>query len=204
MIKSVLLLQILIFTACTPKEYIYRYESEEDISGKVKEVPYNPNNFKVKCSLDADSIIEDKDKVVALSVHLALLGEHQFYPKNLKVELYVDGKKIMLNDTIHYNITTVTNDRVTYFKDTTTSLNIPDLISNLKKEKNLPDSLIYFDVISSYKRYYIGNTTNPPTIQIKVKTFWDGGEAVKEINYTLKQFEKPKKGEYKLPIRPYG
>ncbi len=86
-----------------------------------------------------------------------------------------------------------------------------DIISNAellqntwKKEKNLPDSLVYFDVISAYKRYYIGNTSNPPTIQIKVKTFWDGGSDVKETNYTLKQFEKPKKGEYKLPIRPYG
>lgn len=203
-LTSLLLLTILIFTSCTPKEYIYRYESDEDVSATTKKVPFNPNNFEVKFDLSVDAIIENKDKAVPLSVKLLLFGEHQYYPKNLRVELYVDDKKIMLNDTISYNITTVTEDHVTYFKDTTNSLNIPDLISNLKKEKSLPDSLVYFEVTSIYKRYYLENTSNPEKIQLKVKTFWEGGSDVKEINYTLKKVEKPKKEEYKLPVRPFG
>jgi len=68
----------------------------------------------------------------------------------------------------------------------------------------LPDSLVYFNVISTYQKYYIGNISNQPSFQVKIKTFWDGGNDVKEINYILKKVEKAKKGEYKLPIRPYG
>ncbi len=78
-ISSALLILILI--SCAPKEYFYYYEIDGDTSVTAKKVPYNPNNFRVKFELYADTTIIDKDKTVALSGQLLILGEHQFYPK---------------------------------------------------------------------------------------------------------------------------
>ncbi|MBI5541437.1 MAG: hypothetical protein HY951_15335 [Bacteroidia bacterium] len=194
---------ILNFTSCEPKEYIYYYEDQENIQNKVTEVPFKANDFRLKLDLGTDSIIVDKEKAAPISVKLVFIGQHQYYPPNLRFEVFVNNKQIKLADTICYNITTVLDDHVTYFKDSSTILNIPEIISKLKKEKNLPADLNYFSVVSAYQRYYIGNTTNPDTINVLIKTFWDTGKSITEKKYILKKVEN-KKEEYNLPIRPFG
>jgi hypothetical protein len=196
-------LVILSFTKCTPKESFYIYENQENIQGKSEDIPFNPNDFELKLELGTDSVILDKEKTAAISIKLFFIGQYQYYPPNLNFEVYINNKKITLSDTIKYHITTVIDDHVTYFKDSANTLNIPELITKLKKEKNLPADLNYFSVISVYPRYYIGNKTNPDSIQIKVKLFWDNGNSITEKNYILKKVEY-KKEEYHLPIRPFG
>lgn len=196
-------LVILSFTKCTPKEYIYFYENQEDVAGKAKEVQFTANDFKLKFDLGTDSVIVDKEKTAAISLKLFFIGQYQYYPTNLSFEVYVNNKIIKLSDTVRYHITTVIDDHVTYFKDSSTVLNIPELITKLKKEKNLSADINYYSVVSAYPRYYIGNKINPDSIQIKVKLFWDNGKSVTEKNYILKKIEY-RKEEYHLPIRPFG
>lgn len=198
-----ILIVILCFTRCAPKEYVYYYENQEDLQEKVKDVPFTANDFRFKCDLSTDSKIVDKEKTEPISLKLIFIGQSEYYPPNLRFEVYVNNIKITLSDTVSYNITTVIDDHVTYFKDSSTVFNIPDLIAKIKKEKNLPADLKYFSVVSAFPRYYIGNTSNPETIQIKVKTFWDNGSNILEKNYILKKHE-IKKEKYHLPIRPFG
>lgn len=203
---NVLLLALFVFSNCgpsKPKEYIYYYEKTEAPEEPKVKAAYHDNNFRVKCELGLDSVIKNKGIVSPLSVKLFFLGRYQYYPKNLRFELYVDNKRIILFDTVSYHITTVIDDHVTYLKDTSTILNIPELITRIKAENNLSDSLKYFEVISVYPRYYLGNTANPETVHMKLKLIWDGGEETSEMNYILKKVEYTKE-EYRLPIRPYG
>jgi hypothetical protein len=197
------LLVLFNFTKCSPKEYFYYYESGEDIQENAKDVPFTANDFRLKFDLGTDSIIKDKEKTAAISVKLIFIGQCQYYPPNLRFEVYINNEKISLSDTVNYTITTVIDNHVTYFKDSSTVFNIPDLIAKIKKEKNLPADLKYFSVISSFPRYYIRNTTNPDSIQIKVITFWDNGKSILEKKYILKKVEY-KKEKYHLPIRPFG
>jgi len=197
------LLVLLNFTKCSPKEYYYHYENQDDFQNKVKEVPFKANDFKLKFDLETDSIIKDKDKTSAISIKLIFIGQYQYYPPNLRFEVYLNNEKIILADTINYKITTVINDHVTYFTDSSAVFNVPELIAKIKKEKNLPADLKYFSVISAFPRYYIGNTTNPDSIQIKVKTFWDNGSDILEKKYILKKVEY-RKEKYHLPVRPFG
>lgn len=198
-----LLLIILNYTSCKPKEHIYVYENEEDLQGKVKDVPFSANDFRLKFDLGTDSIIVEKEKTEPISIKLVFIGQYQYYPTDLRFEVFINNEKITLSDTVRYNITTVLDDHVTYFKDSSTILNIPELITKLKKEKNLPENVNYFSVVSAYPRYYIGNTTNPDSIKIKVILFWDKGKSITEKNYILKKIEF-RKEEYHLPIRPFG
>jgi hypothetical protein len=198
-----LILVIFSFTNCTPKECIYVYENQEDDAGKVKNVPFNANDFRVKFDLGTDSIIIKKEKTEPISIKLVFIGQHQYYPPNLRFEVYVNENKIELSDTVRYSISTVIDDHVTYFKDSSTVLNIPELITKIKIENNLRSDLNYFSVVSAYPRYYIGNTINPDTVKIKIITFWDNGQSILEKIYILKKIEY-RKEEYHLPVRPFG
>ena len=197
------LLVIFNFTKCAPKEYYYFYEDQDNLQNKIKEVPFTANDFKLKFTLGTDSVIKEKENTEAISLMVMFIGQHQFYPPNLRFEVYLNNEKITMSDTVSYKITTVVDDRVTYFTDTSTIFNIPDLIAKIKKEKNLPTDINYFSVISVFPRYYIGNTLNPESIQIKVKTFWDNGSSILEKSYILKKVEY-RKEKYHLPIRPFG
>jgi hypothetical protein len=188
---------------CSPKEHYYIYEEQEDSQDKIKEIPFNVNDFRIKFSLGTDSIIKDKEKTEAIAIQLVFIGQYQYYPPNLRFEIYLNNEKITMSDTISYNITTVIDDHVTYFTDTSTVFNIPELIERIRQEKKLSTDLTYFSVVSAFPKYYIGNTTNPESFQIKIKTFWDNGSAILEKNYKLKKVEY-RKGKYHLPVRPFG
>lgn len=198
-----LLIMLMILTKCTPEKYVYFYENQDETKGKVKEVPYTSNDFRVNLDIATDSIIKEKDEVQNIYINFSFNGQFQYYPPNLKFEIYCNDEKIEVSDTIYYNITTVIDDHVTCYNDTNTALNIPELIQKLKAEKNLATELNYFSVVSAFPKCYIGNTTNPEKIEIKVKMVSDSVSNVITKTFNLKKTEINDE-EYHLPVRPFG
>ncbi len=192
---------LLIFSACTPKEYIYFYENDVADDVKAKGGSFTANDFKFNCNISWDTIILDKEKAVPISLALVFKGQHQFWPKDLRFELYFNELKIKLSDSIKFNITAVIDDKISNFKYTENEINIPKLLQKLKQQETIPDSTKYFSIVGSYEKYGVGNKTNPDKLKIIVKAFWDKGSDSKEMNYSLKKVEKE---EYHMPVRPFG
>ncbi len=192
---------LLIFSGCAPKDYIYVYESEEAGDVKVKSTSFNANDFRFNCNVGWDTAIVDKEKTVPMSLTLKVIGQHQFWPKNLKFELYFNDQRVKLTDSVKFNITTVIDDKISNFKCTENEIDIPRLLEKLKKQESIPDSVAYYTLVGTYRKYDVGNKVNPDKFKIMVKAIWDKGSESNEVNYFLKKVEKE---EYHMPVRPFG
>ncbi len=191
----------LIFSKCVPKDYVYTYVSADSESGQVKAIPFTGNDFRFNCNLSWDTVIVNKEKAVPVLLTLIINGQHQYWPKGLRFELYYNDQRIKLSDSVKFNVTTVLDNRVSYFRAVKNTINIPELLLKLKLEEQIPDSVSYFSIAGSYKTCAVANKTNPDNLKITIKAFWDKGSDSKQMNYILKKVEKQ---DYHLPVRPFG
>jgi hypothetical protein len=182
----IFLCAIMIFTGCSDKKYGYTYFEEGEAVNAVKQIPFTPNDFKINFRLALDSVILDKDKPARVLVEVKISGQHQYWPRDLKMEVYCNDEKMSLTDSVKkYSISSVINDRVSYFTSNSSDFNIPELIGRLKQEHGIPDSINYYSVTCGLNSEYLKNDSNPERMTIKVKALWKDGSETMEKTFIL-------------------
>jgi hypothetical protein len=194
----VLIPLIYLFSKCTgggKKKVYYTYGSfpgEKFFPGEKNSPSYNPH-------IIADSTINDPKQNTPLFLDITFSGEYQYYPEDVRVEVYYEGKKLEHSGIVEITVATVVTDFVQYYKLEDSIYSVSSLIAKLKKEKSLPDSVHYFKVSGHLKRIPLGNTSIPDPLKIKVKLVWDKGSSEKEYSFGLgeRQYGSPSN-------RPFG
>lgn len=141
--------------------------------------------------------INNPQEMTKLSVRLSFFGDLQFYPRSLDFEIYADGKRLQLQ-TPEITVTTVLNNRVTYFKLHEPLNDIPATIARLKAEKQLPQQLQYFR-LSGHIMAEIAEMKCPPEIHVELRVKHDGGVFSKVEKFSLRSIEYGKASN-----RPFG
>lgn len=198
----IVLFVTLVFSNCSNKKYGYTYFEEGEDLNTVKEVPFKPNDFRINFRLELDSVILDKEKPSPVLVNVKISGQHQFWPEDLKIEIYCNEKRVHIKDSEKkFSVSSVINDRVTYFDISSSEFNIPDLIANLKKEHSIPDSVNYYKVTAGMTSEYFMNDSNLEKITVKLKATWNGGSETTEKTFILTKVDITK---YRAHSRWYG
>ena len=100
-----------------------------------------------------------------------------------------------------YSISSVINNRVSYFTANSSDFDIPELIGRLKQEHGIPDSVNYYSVTCGLKSEYLVNTSSPERMIIKVKVLWKDGSETMEKTFILTKVDITK---YQATPRWYG
>ncbi len=180
---------------CTPKKVYYEYSGFSSIDL----FPGDKNSVSFKFALKLDRTINAPGEPVKIFLETSFNGEHQYYPKNLRFEFYRDDKRIPYSDTSDVTVTTVLDGRVSYFPMKESCNDIAALIPRVKREKAIPDSVIYFVVSGVYRNNELMSGPAPDKINIKVKIFWENGSLEKDYPFELREIE------YGTPTnRPFG
>lgn len=199
---TIVLFTVFVFSNCSNKKYGYTYFEEGVDLNTVKAVPFKPNDFDINFRLALDSVILDKEKPSPLFVDVKISGQHQYWPKDLKIEIYCNDKRILIKDTEKkFSVSSVINARVKYFSVNLSEFNIPEVIDKLKNEHNIPDSVNYFKVTSGLDSEYFVSDSNPEKITVKLKASWNGGSEITEKTFILTKIDITK---YRVQPRFYG
>jgi hypothetical protein len=175
--------------------YVYAEVTKEKPTAKVVPQKIFSSEFGI-----ADGFrVSNPEKVGGIKAEVHFSGLPADFPAGLQFELYADDKKIEMPDTIDYTITTVINS-VRYFKYKATSLNINDVVTSVKRENNIPDSITYFSVAGIFNNIIINQPRDPRKITLALKTLING-RVVLERSHTY-ELTRPKL--YNVRSRPFG
>lgn len=199
---TIVLFTAFIFSNCSDKKYGYTYFEEGVDLNTVKGVSFKPNDFDINFQLTLDSIILDKEKPAPVFVNVKISGQQQYWPKDLKIEIYCNDKRVLIKNTEKkFSVSSVINDRVSYFAVNSSEFNIPEVIDKLKKAQNIPDSINYFKVTSGLNSEYFVSDSNPEKITVRLKASWNGGSEITEKTFILTRVDITK---YRVQPRFYG
>lgn len=197
-----LLAVALVFSKCSNKKYGYTYLEEGEELNTVKEVPFKANDFRINFRLALDSVILNKEKPAPVFVKVNISGQQQYWPKDLKIEIYCNEKRVQFQDSIiKFSVSSVINDQVRYFDMNASDFVVTTLVEKTKQEHNIPDSVNYYKVACSLNTEHFVNDSNLKEIKVKLKAIWNRGTETIEKNYILTKVDITK---YPSNPRLYG
>lgn len=185
-------LWILLLSACSSGPVYYGYSSigsQKIAAGNAKSPSYHIDIV--------PAMIKDPNIPTNLTLEIGFSGEYQYYPRGLEFELYEANKRIPL-DKADLTVTTVLNDRVSYFKLKESTSDVEALIAKLKADNNIPESVKYFSLAGRIAGP-LGPTNCPPKLKLKLRIKTAGGATDKEIEFELGTREYGKASN-----RPFG